>query len=63
VEQLGEYALVHLVSASGEAFIVKMEHPPKTAKGETMWFTAQSDALHLFDQSSGLRIEANSSSS
>ena len=63
VEQLGEYALVHLVSASGEAFIVKMEHPPKTAKGETMWFTAQSDALHLFDQSSGLRIDANSSSS
>jgi hypothetical protein len=40
-----------------------MEHPPKTAKGETMWFTAKSDALHLFDQSSGLRIEANSSSS
>ena len=58
VEQLGEYALVHLVSASGEAFIVKMEHPPETAKGDTMWFTAKRDVLHLFDQSSGLRIEA-----
>jgi multiple sugar transport system ATP-binding protein/alpha-glucoside transport system ATP-binding protein len=63
VEQLGEYALVHLVGASGEAFIVKMEHPPTTGKGETMWFTAQSNALHLFDQSSGLRIDAASASS
>jgi len=63
VEQLGEYALVHLVGASGEAFIVKMEHPPAAVKGETMWFTAQRDVLHLFDQSSGLRIDAASTSS
>ena len=63
VEQLGEYALVHLVGASGEAFIVKMEHPPVAVKGETMWFTAESDALHLFDQNSGLRINADSTSS
>jgi ABC-type sugar transport system ATPase subunit len=62
VEQLGEYALVHLVGASGEAFIVKMEHPPTTAKGQTMWFNAKRDVLHLFDQSSGLRIEAKSPS-
>jgi multiple sugar transport system ATP-binding protein/alpha-glucoside transport system ATP-binding protein len=63
VEQLGEYALAHLVGASGEAFIVKMEHPPAAVKGETIWFTAQSDVLHLFDQSSGLRIDAASTSS
>jgi len=46
----------------GAAFIVKMEHPPTTAKGQTMWFNAKRDVLHLFDQSSGLRIEAKSPS-
>ena len=34
VEQLGEYALVHLITSKGADFIVKMEHLPMEAKGE-----------------------------
>ena len=36
VEQLGEYALVHLNTASGESFVTKMNALPKIAKGEQM---------------------------
>ena len=56
VEQLGEYALVHLNTASGESFVVKMDAPPEIAKGEQMWFTANPELVHLFNQTSGLRI-------
>jgi len=56
VEQLGEYALVHLNTASGESFVVKMDAPPEIAKGEQMWFTTNPELVHLFNQTSGLRI-------
>jgi len=58
VEQLGEYALVHLNTASGESFVAKMDAPPEIAKGEQMWFTANPDLVHLFDQDTGLRINS-----
>ena len=58
IEQLGEYALVHLNTSSGESFIVKMDVPPKVAKGAQMWFTANPDLVHLFDQDTGLRINS-----
>ena len=57
VEQLGEYALVHLNTASGESFIAKMDKPPEVTKGAQMWFTADTDLVHLFNQNSGLRID------
>ena len=56
VEQLGEYALVHLNTASGESFVAKMDAPPEIAKGEQMWFTANPELVHLFNQTSGLRV-------
>lgn len=56
IEQLGEYALVHLNTNSGGSFIVKMDAPPKVSKGAQMWFTANLDLVHLFDQGTGLRI-------
>ncbi len=55
VEQLGEYALVHLLSPQGVEFIAKMEHPPKVAKGETIGFTADPKLVHKFDKQSGAR--------
>ena len=58
IEQLGEYALVHLNTNSGESFIVKMDIPPEVAKGAQMWFTANPDLVHLFDQDTGLRINS-----
>jgi len=56
VEQLGEYALVHLLSETGVEFIVKMEHPPQVAKGQEMYFNADPGLVHQFDKASGLRL-------
>ena len=36
VEHLGEYALVHLNTASGDSFVTKMDALLKIAKGEQM---------------------------
>jgi len=55
VENLGEYALVHLVTASGVEFIAKTEKPPKQAKGETIGFTIKPALAHIFDKDSGQR--------
>ena len=55
VENLGEYALVHLVSANGVEFIAKTEKPPAAAKGETIGFTIKPELVHRFDTESGLR--------
>jgi len=38
VENLGEYALVHLVTSTGVEFIAKTEKPPSVEKGETIGF-------------------------
>jgi ABC-type sugar transport system ATPase subunit len=58
VEQLGEYALVHLNTAAGVPFIAKMDEPPEVTKGAQMWFTANPNLVHFFAQESGLRINS-----
>ena len=55
VENLGEYALVHLITASGIQSIAKTEKPPKAAKGETIGFTIKPELAHYFDKETGLR--------
>ncbi len=55
VENLGEYALVHLVTASGVEFIAKTEKPPQQAKGETINFGIKPELAHFFDKDTGLR--------
>jgi len=56
VEQLGEYALVHLVSQSGREFIMKADRPPMAQPGATMRISATFESAHLFDKDSGERI-------
>lgn len=56
VENLGEYALVHLVTATGIEFIAKTEKPPEAAKGEMIGFGIRPDLVHFFDNASGLRL-------
>jgi ABC-type sugar transport system ATPase subunit len=57
VENLGEYALVHLITQTGVEFIAKTETPPKAAKGDILGFAAKAGALHLFDRASGARVD------
>ena len=59
MEQLGEYALVQLITSKGADFIVKMEHPPMEAKGEGLAFEAAPDRIHYFAAQTGLRSPAN----
>lgn len=56
VENLGEYALVHLVTATGVEFIAKTEKPPVEAKGETIGFGIAPDLVHVFDKETGARL-------
>ncbi|MEO0402842.1 MAG: sn-glycerol-3-phosphate ABC transporter ATP-binding protein UgpC [Pseudomonadota bacterium] len=56
VENLGEYALVHLVTATGVEFIAKTEKPPTQAKGETIGFTIKPELAHYFDKATGARL-------
>ncbi len=56
VENLGEYALVHLLTEAGKEIIVKMDSPPKQAAGEVIHLTADKASLHRFDQDTGARI-------
>jgi len=58
VENLGEYALVHLITAKGTEFIAKTEKPPSQAKGETIGFTIKPELAHAFDKTTGLRVTA-----
>ncbi len=55
VENLGEYALVHLISGEGVAFIAKTEKPPAAEKGDTIGFTIKPELAHYFNIESGLR--------
>ena len=55
VENLGEYALVHLVSTNGVEFIAKTEKPPAVEKGGMIGFTIKPELAHYFDVESGLR--------
>ena len=58
VENLGEVALVHLITDTGASFIAKTEKPPKEAKGEAISFTILPELAHYFDKTSGHRIES-----
>ena len=55
VENLGEYALVHMVTEVGRELIVKMEKPPKAVAGELIHLTADAGTIHCFNSETGLR--------
>lgn len=56
VENLGEYALVHLITETGVEFIAKTEQPPAAAKGSVLSFSVKPDLAHYFDKATGLRL-------
>ncbi len=57
VENLGEYALVHMRTASNVEFIAKTERPPTEPKGSTIGFGFRAGLAHFFDASSGVRLD------
>ena len=58
VENLGEVALVHLVTETGTSFIAKTEKPPKVKKGAMMHFTIDASLAHYFDKDTNLAVKA-----
>ena len=56
VENLGEYALVHMVTEGGREMIVKMDKPPRAAAGDMIHLTADAGNIHCFDAASGLKV-------
>lgn len=56
VENLGEYALVHLMTASNVEFIAKTEKPPTVQKGSTIGFGIKPELAHFFDANTGKRV-------
>jgi len=56
VENLGEYALVHLLTPSSIEFIAKTESPPEVPKGSTISFGFKPDLAHFFDSNTGVRL-------
>ena len=56
VEQLGEYALVHLAGSNGNSFMAKLERPPDIRLGGTMHFQCSPEHLHRFDNDTGARL-------
>ena len=56
VENLGEYALVHMTSDNGMEFIAKLNNSPTEKKGEKLYFKANKDLVHYFDSSNGVSI-------
>jgi multiple sugar transport system ATP-binding protein/alpha-glucoside transport system ATP-binding protein len=56
IENLGEYALVHLLTESNVEFIAKTEKPPAVAKGSTISFGIKQELVHFFDTSTGARL-------
>ena len=57
VENLGEYALVHLLDQTHHELIAKMPHPPGEEKGARLHFTVAPEHVHQFSQADGLRRE------
>ena len=55
VENLGEYALVHLITPTGVEFIAKTEKPPQGEKGSLLSFTVNAGLAHYFNKETGLR--------
>ncbi|MEM7259643.1 MAG: TOBE domain-containing protein, partial [Pseudomonadota bacterium] len=56
VENLGEYALVHLRTATGVEFIAKTETPPEASTGSNVSFNINADLAHFFDNNNGTRL-------
>lgn len=56
VENLGEYALAHMVNDAGTEFIAKLDKAPSVAKGGTLYFTAKPELVHFFDSATNQRI-------
>jgi len=57
IENLGEYALVHLITETGVEFIAKIDKPPTVSKGTTIGFGIKPELVHSFDSASGMRLE------
>jgi len=57
VENLGEYALVHMLSESKVEFIAKTEKPPTVPKGSVIGFSIKPELVHYFDKNSGARLD------
>ena len=55
VENLGEYALLHLITKTGVEFIAKTEKPPVEPKGSTLSFAIKPELVHVFDIKTGAR--------
>lgn len=55
VENLGEYALSHLVTCAGTEFIVKSTKPPQVAKGTVLHFAIDVEHAHFFNRNTGMR--------
>ena len=53
VENLGEYALIHLTSENGMEFIVKSNNSPKEKKGDFLHFTVSKELAHYFNNETG----------
>ena len=53
VEQLGEYALAHLITPLGAKFMVKLPTPTLDQIGKTLWFNALPEVTHHFDTDNG----------
>lgn len=49
IENLGENILAHCVAVDGTEFIAKMEKAPNEAIGETIFFNAPQNRIHVFD--------------
>ncbi len=56
IENLGEYALVHVRASTGKDFIVKMEVAPDAPTGTMLHFDCRPDRTHLFDAKTEQRI-------
>lgn len=56
VENLGEYALVHLKTPTNVEFIAKTEKAPDVPKGSTVNFGFKPELVHFFDADSGKRL-------
>ncbi|MGV6839551.1 MAG: ABC transporter ATP-binding protein [Planktomarina sp.] len=56
VENLGEYALVHCMTRSGKAFIVKTTDMNAMPKGVEIGLAAEQSKLHFFDQTTTKRV-------
>jgi len=56
VENLGEVALVHLMTPSKVEFIAKTEEPPEVPKGSTLSFGIKPELAHFFNAGSGARL-------